>query len=374
MRISIVDTDYLPFLRTHYQTFRNSGPLGYAQQLEARRQHLFGLVEPYRRELAALGHVVDDIYLNDRMMQRAWAEEWNPSLLAGYRRAHLRLRRRIVPWLQAGPSEEWLGDLLECRIDAHRPDFVLVLNMHAIPAARLTSIRTSGPRIVGQHAATPVGTIDVRPFDLVVSSFPPTVAEVAARGTRADYVPLALDDRVLQFPLPRTRRYEVSFVGSLAPIHRPRRDLLAGLADAVPGFVWWSPQKEFRRRSRALRHSYMGDVWGEDMYRVLSESLVTINHHGAVGPYSNNLRLYEATGVGALLVTDQRRKLNELFDIGDEVLSYSGTRDCIEIVRSVLASPAELRKISRAGQQRTKRDHLWSRRIPQMMEIIEDSL
>jgi hypothetical protein len=40
------------------------------------------------------------------------------------------------------------------------------------------------------------------------------------------------------------------------------------------------------------------------MYRVLECSKIVINHHGDVAPWANNLRLFEATGTGALLLTD----------------------------------------------------------------------
>ena len=38
--------------------------------------------------------------------------------------------------------------------------------------------------------------------------------------------------------------------------------------------------------------------------------------------YANNMRLYEATGVGALLVTDWKENLGEMFEPGKEVVAY----------------------------------------------------
>lgn len=374
MRISIIDTDYPKFLKARYVRYSSRTSPTYEEQLVSRRKELFGLVEPYRRELSILGHAVDDIYLNDWKMQLAWAAEQDSSLVRRFNQAHLRMRRGVVPWMARGPSTGWFVDLLRSRIRTHQPDVVILLNMYAVGQGALFSIRALGPQVVGQHAATSLESVDLRPFDLVLSSFPPTVDAVVDRGIPARYLPLAFDDRALELSWPSERCYEVSFVGSLAPIHRPRRELLAVLADAVPGFVWWSPDKEFRRSSQALNRSYMGNAWGQDMYRVLSNSRITVNHHGSTGFYANNLRLYEATGLGAALVTDQKLNLSELFSVGSEVATYGTTKECIARVVELLSFPSKVQEIASAGQARTRREHLWSRRAPELLAMLEEVL
>ena len=109
------------------------------------------------------------------------------------------------------------------------------------------------------------------------------------------------------------------------------------------------------------------------MYQVLSESRVTINHHGSVAPYANNLRLFEATGLEAALVTDQRRMLDELFVLGSEVIFLRHDEGLRWSVGKLLSSPTEVIEVGSAGQARTNRDHLWSHRIPEMMTILEGS-
>ena len=55
-----------------------------------------------------------------------------------------------------------------------------------------------------------------------------------------------------------------------------------------------------------LRSAYQGAAWASSMYDKLFNARITLNHHiGISGDFANNMRLYEATGVGSLLLTDQ---------------------------------------------------------------------
>jgi spore maturation protein CgeB len=107
------------------------------------------------------------------------------------------------------------------------------------------------------------------------------------------------------------------------------------------------------------------------MYQVLARSLMTLNTHGRIsGEDANNLRLYEATGMGTLLVTDARRNMSQLFDVGSEVVTYRDAEECARMVRYYLDHPAEAASIAAAGQRRTLRDHTWANRMARIAELV----
>ena len=111
------------------------------------------------------------------------------------------------------------------------------------------------------------------------------------------------------------------------------------------------------------------------MYEVLARSKVTVNNHGIIARNAaNNLRLYEATGMGALLVTDARPNLGDLFNVGEEVVTYRSPAECADAVRYFLDHPTEAQAIASAGQRRTLRDHTWRDRMAQLMKMIEQRL
>jgi spore maturation protein CgeB len=82
------------------------------------------------------------------------------------------------------------------------------------------------------------------------------------------------------------------------------------------------------------------------------------------------MRLFEATGVGACLLTDWKENLARLFEPDKEVLTYNSAAECVEKVKYILEHEAERRAIAAAGQRRTLREHNFDNRAMQIDEII----
>ena len=107
------------------------------------------------------------------------------------------------------------------------------------------------------------------------------------------------------------------------------------------------------------------------MYEILRDSRVTINEHGNVPPFANNLRLYEATGAGAALVTDWKANLHEMFEPEKEVVSYRTTEECIAKVEDLLGHEERRAAIAAAGHQRTLRDHTYRQRMEDFARLVD---
>ena len=107
------------------------------------------------------------------------------------------------------------------------------------------------------------------------------------------------------------------------------------------------------------------------MYQILRNSKITLNHHGDIAPYANNARLYEATGVGTLLITDWKRNLHEMFEPDKEMVAYRSPEECIELVQYYLEHDDEREAIAHAGQERTLREHTYYRRMQELVDILE---
>ena len=96
------------------------------------------------------------------------------------------------------------------------------------------------------------------------------------------------------------------------------------------------------------------------MYRLLAEARVVINRHGSIaGPYAVNMRMYEATGMGALLVTDNGEQLGDVFAPDVEAVSYGSARELVDRLEYYLRNEDERAAIAAAGQTRTLRDHTY---------------
>jgi spore maturation protein CgeB len=110
------------------------------------------------------------------------------------------------------------------------------------------------------------------------------------------------------------------------------------------------------------------------MYRALQRSLVTFNSHVPTSRIARNMRLFEATGVGACLITDWRENMNDLFADGTEIVTYRSKEECLEKLRWLIAHPEETRQIAASGQRRCLSDHTYRSRAAILDEIITRQL
>jgi hypothetical protein len=193
-------------------------------------------------------------------------------------------------------------------------------------------------------------------------------------GIRAEYFRIGFDTRVLNRLGEFQKDIEVSFAGGISPHHDRSVSLLEHLARATPIEIF-GYGAESLPLSSPIRKRHYGEVWGLDMYQVLARSLITINRHIDVAENNaNNMRLYEATGVGALLITDNKDNLGELFEIGKEIVVYSSKEEAVELIRYYLAHPYEALAIASAGQARTLSEHSYQRRMEELAFLLRHHL
>jgi spore maturation protein CgeB len=369
MRFLILDTDYPAFLKWLYAKQPGLGENSYREQRQVRRQSLFGQAEFCSGNLNKLGHEAHAIYPNNEPMQKAWAKEHGLKLRSDSR-WQFRLRRGIVPWVSRMREAHWPYDILAAQIRHYKPDVVLNLAMNGLSSRFLQEMKRHFRLLVGQHAATKLSEIeDWAVYDLVVSSFPPTVQWFRSRQVPAEMNRLGFEPQVLSSLMDGEREIPASFIGSFHSVHSTRIQWLEHVCSTSRVQVW-SSHVSHLPISSFIRRSYVGPAWGREMYQVLRNSLMTLNHHGNIPPFANNLRLFEATGVGALLITDWKEDLPSIFEPGREVIHYRSAEECVELVRYYLKHEAERQAIARAGQARTLRDHTYGQRMQRLVEMV----
>ncbi len=261
--------------------------------------------------------------------------------------------------------------ILAAQIEHLRPDVILNQEMSYVRAACLSRITRGGTRIVGQIAsALPIGE-NFKRYDLIVSSLPNIVGHFISEGLRAAVSLLAFDPCVLErIKFPVERDVSVSFVGSLSADHGGRLRLIETLAQRVPLKVWGNGV-ELLPKSSPIRECFQGEAWGAQMYGVLSRSRITINHHiDLAGGYSNNMRLFEATGCGALMIVDRGRNLTDIFEPNKEVITYASAQECVEGVERMLSDSTACAAIAAAGQRRTLSEHTYARRTLELSKLL----
>jgi spore maturation protein CgeB len=142
------------------------------------------------------------------------------------------------------------------------------------------------------------------------------------------------------------------------------------VAKRFPQLRVWTQDIDAIPRDSALRACYAGVAWGREMYRILAGSRIALNHHGPGAPHASNCRLYEATGMGALLLTDWQEDLGMLFEVGREIAAYRDTEECLALIAQYLEDEPARARIAAAGAARTLRDHTYRQRAQELLALL----
>ena len=263
--------------------------------------------------------------------------------------------------------------------------------------------------------------------DLMLSCAPEIVSILEQRGHRAAHLHHGFDPRVESRLVSRAKRWDVSFVGQIPTgevthskrailLDRVRREAdvaifspdgspsaretvkarLRGVAGTVGRGLLHAglPERTLRRipklaraaldrpasargLPRGLKSAIRPPVFGLTMFQVLRDSRATLNVHADFSPrFAGNVKLFEATGMGACLVTDWKENLADLFDMDREVVSF---RDVDELVEKLRLARGESRGAlgHRRGRPETHapRSHLRaSRRTPRRLDPGRDPM
>jgi len=342
-------TTYYPgFLCQLYGQQPDLAEACYDMQIHSLLSSCFGDSDFYSHGLASSGWEAMDIIANCETLQRRWA-------------------------LEHGVTGS-LSDILIAQVRHCAPDVFYLHDMSLGTKDLIVAIRPFVKLIVGQIACPLDSQTHLAGFDIIFSSFPHYVSHFRSQGLASYYQPLAFDRRVIANIGAPARDLPVTFIGGISGHHTKGGQLLEYLAKKLPIQFWGYGGAQLPADS-AVRRAHNGEAWGLDMFKLLARSRITINRHIDVSEnYANNMRLFEATGCGALLVTDYKDNLDGLFAIGKEVVAYRSPEECVALIQYYLAHPQETDAIAQAGRLRTFCDHDYSQRMGRTAEILERHL
>ena len=129
-----------------------------------------------------------------------------------------------------------------------------------------------------------------------------------------------------------------------------------------------------RPGAQPLRRSCQRPAWGDDLYAVYGSHLLVVHKNIDVAEKSASAkRLFEATGMGACVVTEESDDLENLFVPDVEIVTYSDLDDCATRIEQLLEEPDKAARIGERGQARTLADHTYRRRVEALVEILQSS-
>lgn len=383
MRLLKLGVYYRTYLEQFYARRPGLAAAPSAVQHAALIDDCFGSSDFWTRELARLGYETCDLVINAEPLQKSWADERGLAF----------------------DEECWLFEITEAQVRDFRPDVLIVADYSTVTAAFLRHLRGVCPsvRLVVGWCGAPYEDGSVfGEWDVVLSCVPELVAHFREAGHRSRHVNHAFEPRVLEKLDARgdAPAADFVFIGSLVKserFHLGREKLLSRLVEET-GLQIWSevgpppPSSRLRRAARLLRggpalspaqsaadiriaRRARPPLFGLDMFRQLRAGRVALNTHIDISTNSaSNMRLFEATGVGACLLTDWKANLHELFEPDAEVVAYHDAEECVEQVKYLLGHESRRGAIAAAGQRRTLRDHTFAARAALIDALVREEL
>lgn len=183
-------------------------------------------------------------------------------------------------------------------------------------------------------------------YDCVISSIPWMVEQARAAGCRAEFMKLCFDHRALVCSMGVKKDIDCLFVGTVDGNHVKRARVLEELRDIV---------------------TVMPPVWGRDYYRLIAraKTLVHVGAEWARGA-RNALRLYEGSGLGALVISDGDQRAGEYDGPGE---CASTAEDIRKAVSGALNDEYALRSRAQETMMYTLAEETYIQRIPALIDL-----
>ena len=329
--------------------------------------------DAYLHAFAEAGVRATQLVPTCRPLQALWARDLGIHALP----AILDRRPFRWPWTRTGrglPSEALSRRVLEEQIRQVKPDVVWVFSGITITADQIERWRKHVGLVALWWSCPLNDRMPYASFDLILSCIPGLVDHFRSLGIRAEYMPHAFDGRILE-RVPRSsdgaRLQRVAFVGNLSRAHQQRVEFFDALSREVE-IDFYGTGKEELPVDSPLRAHFHGPAWGDDLYRIYGNyALVVHRNIGTAGTSASAKRLFEASGMGACVITEADAWLPQLFQPDHEMATYETIEGCVETVQGLLSTPIDLASIAGRGQARTLRDHTYEARVAQVLALFE---
>jgi hypothetical protein len=361
------------FVSTYYPDFLNAFYIKHGKMLEklsfqrhTRRvlDELFAGADFYSAGVKNNGHQAFDLIANDKRLQMKWSQE---NGVSNFNSLDLFSK---TPYLQVIFKPDWVYKILEAQANTLSVDIVYFHNIEYFSPRFIRELKKNY-FIIAQKASPIRRMCCFKEANLVFTSFPHFLPIFRSKNITAEYLKLAFGKRVLKSIPKQKKIYNCTFVGGISRYHSSGVKILSEVAKKEKLDIFGYGKSYLKKRSE-LYKMYRGEAWGREMYKVMMQSNMTINRHiDVAGQYANNMRMFEATGSGTLLLTDDRVNNKDFFKVGEEMVVYKSSEDLIDKIKYFSLHSRDREKIAKNGQARTLKDHSYEVRMKEMLHLLE---
>lgn len=348
MRILQAFSFYQPYLDAFYAG-RKEEDTSFCEAQSGLLKDGFSAIHIFAEEMPRFGYETFISVINDEITQKAWMREFAPHLVQS--------ERRFGPTGAYGKivKDQLLSIFIE-QVKIFKPDIIYFDDPVGFDSRFIRMLPNRPALVMGWCAASIPKETDWRLLDVLVSNHTRSLELGQIRGARWQErfmpgFPEWIATEIASTPLSD----DVAFTGSLSFEHTRRVEILEELGNrsASEDFrLSYYTAKNNKLPDSILRHS-RGAVWGMEMYRRLAGAKININIHiDLAGNEAANMRLFEAAGVGAFLITDNKSNLRDYFEPGKEIETFSSVDELNEKICYYLENDRERATIAQRGQEK----------------------
>jgi spore maturation protein CgeB len=165
-------------------------------------------------------------------------------------------------------------------------------------------------------------------------------------------------------------KYKVD-ITTAGNLHSYRVAFFRNLIDEKYKITIWGYDAPDWLNSNDVRKFYQGHpVFNEEKAKVFLGSKIVLNNLLISEVEGVNVRTFEAAGIGAFQLVDHRSCLEDLFKVGEEIISFHGINDLKEKIEFYISRPDLRNQIAEKAKIRALQDHTYEVRLKQMLDII----
>jgi hypothetical protein len=262
-----------------------------------------------------------------------------------------------------------LEQILLAQIEHHRTEVFYNLDPMRYDSTFVTKLPGCVKKTIGWRAA-PSGSVDLTKYDLVVCNFASILDDWRKKGCRAAYFFPAHDPVMDVYAAARTDDLDLIFIGGFSRHHVKRSRALRAAASAadirarfyledsyltrLANSLPFIPGLSQYRHPKEIRSIHAGPLYGREGYAAIAKTRIVFN--GAVdmaGEDRGNMRCFEATGCGAVLLTDAGHYPDGFVD-GKTMVTYSSAHEIPELIKRLTRETAWATSIAEEGHAMVK--------------------
>lgn len=253
---------------------------------------------------------------------------------------------------------------------AFKPDLTITLDVR-LHQEVVKSVQQGGSKAVfwfpdavanlGKHQSLLAG------YDRIYFKNPPLVEQLTSiHGLPVKYLPEAANST---WHRPEGDYGTASTIVVAGNIHPTRAILLDRLVQAGIPLSIYGPSMSAWMDFPRLRKVHSGrSVVREEKARTFRSARAVLNNLHPAEYAGSNCRLFEATACGAVVLTEWRTGMEQLFAPDSEVVPFRSFNELVEACEQLLSDPECGRPIADAAALRSSRDHTYEQRLHTILD------